>query len=208
VVQAPARNRFFIISLPRSGTAWLANFLTYGSSFCFHEALFCCGSLDDYEHTLSAVYAERVGNADTGAIFVLPALYKRYPDAKYIFVLRQVDDIKKSLESINLTTDGLDLMSDLLWWGPASIEGALVVRFENMFNHITLKKIWDHIGMTDPYTFRRAEMLRMMRVEDGICSGYGRFVVPELLELARVKFDCLMKSVANDQAPLEERRLS
>lgn len=201
------RTPFFIISLPRSGTAWLANFLTFGDAFCFHEGLFGCDSLDRYEEVLRGVDQSVVGNADTGAIYVLPALYKRYPGAKYVFIIRDLVDICASLQDVGLSPATVPAMSDYLWWGIASVDGALTVKFDNLFNQITLRKIWKHVGMPEPFPSRRTEMLRQMRIEDGICSGFGRFSDPELLKEGRVKFGALMESVRNEQADPDERRL-
>ena len=201
------RTPFFIISLPRSGTAWLANFLTYGDAFCFHEGLFGCASLDQYAELFNGVEKSVVGNADTGAIFILPALFKRYPDAKYVFVIRDLVDISASLQRVGLSPAKVPEMADYLWWGITAIDGAITVKFDDLFNQITLRKIWKHIGMPDPFPFRRTEMLRQMRIEDGICSGFGRFTDPSLLEEGRVKFNALMKSVRNEQAEPEARRL-
>ena len=201
------RTPFFIVSLPRSGTAWLANFLTYGDAFCFHEGLFGCASLDQYAELFNGVEESVVGNADTGAIFVLPALFKRYPDAKYVFVIRDLVDVSASIQSIGLSAAEVPAMADYLWWGISHIDGALTVKFDDLFNQITLRKIWKHIGMPAPFPFRRTEMLRQMRVEDGICSGFGRFTDPQMLEEARVKFSALMRSVSNEQASSDERRL-
>jgi hypothetical protein len=201
------RTPFFIVALPRSGTAWLANFLTFGDAFCFHEGLFCCDSLDRHDEVLRGVDQSVVGNADTGAIYVLPALYKRYPGAKYVFVIRDPEEVAISLHNIGLTPTSVPAMIDYLWWGVTYVKGALIVKYDDLFNQITLRKIWAHVGMPDPFPSRRTELLRQMRVEDGICSGFGRFADPELLEEGKVKFNALMKSVRNEQVDPDERRL-
>ena len=45
----PTGRNFFVLGLPRSRTAWLANFLTYDGYFCFHEGIDGCRSIDDYK---------------------------------------------------------------------------------------------------------------------------------------------------------------
>lgn len=187
---------FFIVALPRSGTAWLANFLTWEHSHCFHEGLFGCESLDRYEDLLYSVDVPFVGNSDTGAIYLLPAIYDRFPSARYIFVVRDIKQIYKSLNKLKLPSGGLFNMADCLWWGIKSIPGSLVVTYETMFNQITLRKIWSHIGLPDPFPWQRCELLRNMHVEDGYGSGFGRFTDKELLEENREKFQMLMESVA------------
>ena len=91
---------YFIISQPRCGTAWLANALTWGNSFCYHEGIYGYDSMDDYADMLNSNPAEFVGDSDTGLALMLPWLYARYPDAKYIFVNRNTETVSKSLKEI------------------------------------------------------------------------------------------------------------
>ena len=83
---------FFIISLPRSRSAWLANFLTAGDGFCFHEALRSVQTLDEYEQKVKAetLKYESVGDADPSLVPVLGEIVKRFPDAKFVVVRRDV----------------------------------------------------------------------------------------------------------------------
>jgi hypothetical protein len=70
---------FFIFSLPRSGSAWLATFLTYGESFCYHEP---CA-----ERIPLAVLFDRpgiIGAVDTLA-YTMPRIARDYR----CFVLRR-----------------------------------------------------------------------------------------------------------------------
>jgi len=60
---------FLILCRPRSRSAWLANFLTYGdASFCLHEGLLGCASLAELARRLQDLPARVVGAADTGLI--------------------------------------------------------------------------------------------------------------------------------------------
>ena len=45
-------SNFFVVGLPRSRTAWLANFLTYEDKFCFHEGINGCSTLKEYKNKL------------------------------------------------------------------------------------------------------------------------------------------------------------
>lgn len=201
--QAP----FFVVSLPRSGTGWVANLLTWGDSFCFHEALFGCESLDAYEKTLTSVDRNHVGNADTGAIYLLPAIYKRWPQAKYIFIVRDLGEIEESLLRINLRTESIEQMSDYLWWGLSYVQGALIVKFEDLFTQPTMRKIWKHVGIEGEFPWQRGELLRNMHVEDGISTGFGRFTDKALVRENMIKFQSLMRSVRGDLGEDNERRI-
>ena len=92
-----ARNYFFITGLPRSRSAWLANWMTDKHSYCFHE-LAKYGK-DCYE--LNMVMKKRgevtVGTADSS----FPYYYKQfmqYIPGKIVVVERDPADVIESYE--------------------------------------------------------------------------------------------------------------
>lgn len=190
--------RYIVVALPRSGTAWVANFLTWGDSFCFHEALYGCDSLDRFDHILTSTGAKYAGAAETAAPALLPALYHRFPHAKYIFIMRDIEEIRVSLERINVTSDYLNNMVLPFWWGIGSIENALVVQYKKLFTSTTMKVIWKHIGIKESFPFRRLELLRNIHMEDGFSSGFGRFSDPELVRENTIRYGQLCKSLGNE----------
>ena len=85
------QRRFFIYSTPRSGSAWLSTFLTYGGSYCQHEPL-AKGALAFAPYPVS-------GAIDTGASFInyFP------PEGVRVFSLhRDLGEVRKSLSRIGL----------------------------------------------------------------------------------------------------------
>jgi hypothetical protein len=90
-------NTFFIVGLPRSRTAWLANFLTNGNSFCHHEAMRTCSNLDELAAKLDdhANFAE-IGDADPTLCPILPQVIERFPAAKFVFIFRDIHDVAES----------------------------------------------------------------------------------------------------------------
>lgn len=77
---------FLIFGRPRSRTAWAANFLTYGDSFCFHEGLAdSLGSWIDLKRRMDSFRSgTHVGNADTGMIHDVEGALETFPDAWYV----------------------------------------------------------------------------------------------------------------------------
>lgn len=94
--------KFFILALPRSRTAWLANFLTYGPSFCFHEGLVGCQSISDLRRKMASIDSEVVGNSDCGNILLIDHIVKEFPNAKFVVIHRDLQDVEKSLFDIGL----------------------------------------------------------------------------------------------------------
>jgi len=88
---------FFIIGLPRSRTAWLANFLTNGDALCHHELMRACNSLDELRAKMvEAARYNVVGDADPTLAANLPQLMEKFPEAKFVFVLRPVAEAAAS----------------------------------------------------------------------------------------------------------------
>ena len=55
---------FFITGLPRSRTAWLANYFSTGDVFCWHEAMAGITCKQDYWARLATTHYKHVGNSD------------------------------------------------------------------------------------------------------------------------------------------------
>ena len=99
---------FFILSLPRSRTAWLANFLTYGESFCFHEALIERKGMRALQTRMEATGCPVVGNSDSGSILFYDELQDQFPEAKCVIVLRNPEEVVESLSGIGVfNSEGL-----------------------------------------------------------------------------------------------------
>lgn len=80
---------YFITGLPRSRTAWLANLLTYGCSFCWHDAVKFGGVRGIVEAMERAYQMPRVsvaGNSDSSLSLVQSELFLLYPMARWVIV--------------------------------------------------------------------------------------------------------------------------
>lgn len=158
---------FFIMGLPRSGTAWLSNFLTWGESFCFHEVTFGCASMDSIRQAFANVQQPIVGTVDTAAILFYKQLHKQFPESKFLFIVRDKAAVKRSLEEQGFDVDGLDLLGDALGHAirDEEIDGA-TVPFESLFNQMGMRQVWDFLEMPGPFPWQRFELLREMNVQD------------------------------------------
>lgn len=87
--------RFFITGLPRSMTAWCANFFSTGDVFCYHDGLANCASLDEFGKKLEAF--EVCGDADSGLAWFYDDLRGLYPDAQWAVIRRNDCEVIESL---------------------------------------------------------------------------------------------------------------
>jgi len=115
---------FMVVALPRSGTAWLANWFTTERSICWHEPLWerPLTDLDAIPHD------GLLGISDTQLMFIHPDELNAHP-AKKLIVHRELRDVNLSLTKAGLPA----VMADEHRWRLDEIGGF----------HITYKDLWN-----------------------------------------------------------------
>jgi hypothetical protein len=149
---------FVILALPRSRTAWLANFLSYDRYTCGHEELRHMRSLDDARMWLSQNYT---GSAETAAAPWWRLIRHYRPDIRILIVRRAVPEVVNSLMTLNMqgvcafdhtiltrNMHKLDRYLDRIEAAmPANV---LSVRFSDLANRETCRQVFEHCL---PYRF-------------------------------------------------------
>lgn len=146
------------MGLPRSRTAWLANFMTYEGHYCAHDGLNGYRSLEEYKSSFS----DFSGDSNTGlALFDFEHLFT---DFKIVIIDNDIDsvvaftkthygsDITEVMNRLKLRLDGLT---------------GLHVPFAEINNR--LEAIWDHLS-NKQFDKRRADMLARFNVQE--MDGY------------------------------------
>lgn len=85
--------KVFVTGLPRSRTAWLANWLSWGESICLHDAFQHAPSFEAFCDTLNALPYQVVGHSDPANVFVWRKLQETYPGAKWIVIERDFEAV-------------------------------------------------------------------------------------------------------------------
>lgn len=188
-------SKFIGFATPRSGTAWLSNFLTYGDySFCRHEALFGCESLTDYEDSIDRIAAPVKGSIDTAAPFLAEKMYGRFKDThKFFVVIRDFDEVERSLVNIKLDASMLEYSFDSLAEMIEQCPWIPIIGYDRLFDNETLIGLWKYLEIPAPFPLQRLEMLREILVEDGLSKGFGRFASKDACSLASIGFKKMMK---------------
>jgi hypothetical protein len=138
--------KFLIYSTPRSGSAWLSNFLTYNGSFCAHEPLAHGNGIYWAEYPVS-------GAIDTGAAYVG---YKP-PEGVDIFHLsRDRLEIEESLKRIGLPSYNLAAYKSQF-------------RYRDLFDVDYLEVLWGVVTKL-PFDRNRTEALIEMNVQRSISA--------------------------------------
>lgn len=140
---------FFVVGLPRSMTAWMANFLTYDGNYCFHEGMNGCHSLAEYKRKI-------MGCGDSGTGIMLIDIEKEFPDAKVLIIER---DPRRAEEFAREHFGEVDLtyIKERL-----NKMGGMRVKFEEVKQN--LESIWGYLIGT-PYDSRRGELLCGLNIQ-------------------------------------------
>lgn len=158
---------FFIVSLPRSGTAWLSNFLTHGSCFCYHELSYGISSMGEFREIFERNGSPVVGTADTAGCLYAQAIHHQFPDARIVVLVRDPREIRDSLAKVGLNRNEseISVLATHLHWAIENLN-ALVVQYERLFSQTEVRRVWEYLRVPDPFPWRRFEMLREFRIED------------------------------------------
>jgi len=187
--------KFLGFATPRSGTAWLSNFLCHGeSSFCRHEALYGCDSINGFISSIDSLDTPVKGSIDTAAGVIAPTLAAQLRPLGYRFfvVLRPADDVRKSLKTISCSDESMPAVWAGLHWLVKNVPNVPVIQYKHLFQHDTLRALWQYLEIPAPFPVQRLEMLREILVEDGRIKGFGRFATDEGCEEAKEMFGQLV----------------
>jgi hypothetical protein len=135
---------FLVLGLPRSRTAWLSRFLTYGDWICGHDELRNMRSLDDVQTWLSQPC---VGSAETAAA---PFWRLIDPNIRIVIVRRPVADVVESLmrlpgcafdrDALTTAMTKLDRKLDQI----AARRDVLQVSFADLENETTCAAVFEY----------------------------------------------------------------
>lgn len=163
------KGTFFIASLPRTRTAWLANWLTCGDSTCHHEALRFCASGAEIKKYFEATGAPYVGDSDSGLPFMIDEVMGEFPEARLVVIERPVEPVLLSLaktfsaakasfqEVVTKTNLALERMKKK--YRP------LVIPYDALNDQKTCERIWAHCLPEIPFNELRWKMLDQLVVE-------------------------------------------
>lgn len=156
---------FFIFSLPRSRTSWLANFLTYGDARCFHEALISCHRASDLRSIFEETKKPTVGNSDCLNALVADDLLAAFPESRLVVIERNLEEVEESLSALGSWDRGM------IAWMREGLEHVkakhdpLVVPYETLGTPEGCKRVWDHCIAETPFDQARWEMLDALNVQ-------------------------------------------
>jgi hypothetical protein len=144
---------FLVLGLPRSRTAWLSQFLTYGDHICGHEELRHCRSLDDVKSLLSMPHW---GSAETSAAPFWRLASRLSPELRVVVIRRPVDDVVNSLASFGFDSavmhPAMRKLDAKLTQLAKRFPNVLEIQFNDLNSEETCKAVFKHCL---PYSWDR-----------------------------------------------------
>jgi hypothetical protein len=138
-----------VLSAPRSASTWAANWLTTEHSLCLHDPVF-----EHRPELLDQIHVGRMLGISCTALGLLPAFVNTHP-ARKVIVHRDLDDVNRSLVTLGLTPLGS------LWRGALERLEGMHVQYEDLFNAVTARPIYEHLVQRNFDEHRHAQLCEM-----------------------------------------------
>jgi hypothetical protein len=152
-------NTFFICALPRSRTAWLANFLSYNACHCFHEP-FNEYAIEDLTALFRSTGKQYVGISDGLNTLFIERLLKVFPTAKLVVVRRPAVEVTKRMAELGFSCPELIERMDKELDRIEEKYNPFVVNFHNF----DAPGIWNFLMPEVPLNKERTEMLETFNI--------------------------------------------
>lgn len=157
---------FFITGLPRSRTAWLANWLSTGDVFCYHDiAARMISDIEQLPQVFERSPYKHTGVSDPSLGFFMARIVDMVP--RILIVDRDLDEVQADCTRIGLPmaeTNFLEVMRDHLW-AYRRHPSVLWVPFERLDEQRVAQKIHLHLLPGVPFDETRYRELCMYHVE-------------------------------------------
>ncbi len=133
---------FVVFALPRSRTAWLAKYLSYGGERVGHDMAVRSASIDDFFRNFDEGV---IGSVETGAMAGWRLLRERYPAAPIAVVRRPIEDVRLSLSQFGVAPRAGDLEARSAVLDEIERQpGVLSVTFHDLYEQETRRRMFEH----------------------------------------------------------------
>ncbi len=158
--------KFFIFSLPRSGSSWLSVFLSGAGCYCYHEPL-ADGTFSAFEDRLCLRPELCAGAIDTSA-YQLPVEVPR--DFHKFVLVREPSQIQRSLKMKGWSMGNINSVQDQMLEAAGN---AIQIEYSKLNDIKYLSWVWNQIVGT-PFDSERAEYLLEMNIQRSVSAVIKR----------------------------------
>jgi len=131
---------YIVMSLPRSRSFWMSNFLSYRTKECAHDLLVECRSVNEFE----TKFKSYDGSCETAAMVGWKLLVHRFPKLRIVVIKRPVEQVVQSVRNLGYIIDeqfliGRDLMLDAV----SNLPGTMTVEYDALEDEKTCASIFE-----------------------------------------------------------------
>lgn len=175
---------YFITGLPRSRTSWLANFLTSGSSHCYHDELSKRTKqpvpFHKLRESLEIPGKRYIGVSDSGLALWHCELLNQFPEAKWVFIDRDFEEALKSylrfftlhpypefgVQNPDDTRGSFALIDQYLDRCAASIprHQKMILDYDALDDAETCSELWEWLIQDEPFEHARWNLLNQLMI--------------------------------------------
>lgn len=141
---------FMVLGAPRSGTTWVANWLTTEYSLCLHDPLW-----GQHYSELDSIESDRVLGISCTGCALFSEWVNRHP-ARKVILRRDLKEVDASLARVGLPPCSQD------WEGVLDRIAGIHVHWTDVFDHP--KDIYEYL-LQQPFDARRHALLREMNIQ-------------------------------------------
>lgn len=172
---------FFIAGLPRSRTAWLANWFTSGSSICLHDAWRYVKNAKELHNLLERIakvnpHCRYIGTSDSCNGWFIHELREEFQGARFGRVNRAFNDAKNSTEywmnrvGLAQPLEGLSTRLNLLDGMhkehlPKEEDGLDVIGYSLLDNALAVRRFQEYLTPEEIFSHARFALLDGLQIE-------------------------------------------
>jgi hypothetical protein len=177
---------FLITGLPRSRTAWLSVLATTGKSMCYHHPTF--SKIEDLAPYYDHDSLDYVGVSYSMMGFFLPWILENIKP-RTLIVMRNIDDVRASMDKIGLNTEAVDVLRDtLIQYMKHPL--VYVIPFPALDDTRVMSKAFAHLMPGMPFDETRFKQLCQLNIQMDVPKAirFFREKRPEVLSLLKTIF--------------------
>lgn len=161
-----AASHFYITGLPRTRTAWLANWFTHKNSYCFHELSKYGKDFYELQRVVKSRTEMFIGTADSG-FPLYHQQFLQYVPGKIVVIERDPKEVMDSYKEdfgSEMTIELVDQLLNELELIKAK-KNPLVMQYEDLDDIQKLKSLWNYCAPTIKMDEDRTKMLMELTVK-------------------------------------------
>jgi hypothetical protein len=178
-------NNFFILSLPRSRTAWLSAFLTQSQVYCHHEAFMDIPTIKDpwnfYRSMMANDKYQYVGDSSSGCVIFYDKIKELFEGSKIVVLIRNHEAVVNSLIRLGIKFPLIANVSrEIERWGCKLQELSkteFTIRYDQLNDRNKMKQLWGYLFPDIKFDRNRFDLFMGLNIQrDEIFSNFDNYL--------------------------------